>query len=370
MKILVYDDNPDYGGHQIMACLGVEALAEDSANEVIFIFNPENKKLTARLSNIKNLRTLEAPCSTRKLQGLLNRIDRRGIRRLEKLFKNLNANLVLCIQGEIEDSSQAAIAARRAGIECVSYLAIPHSMKCMGAKFGSLRDRMNQYLFNQPDRYMTISESMKALLTERGVTKPITVVPNGIAPSPSLKPQASTPLTLGLLGRIEFKQKQQDFMVQTFCDFPSVFSDCRLVIAGSGPDEEKLRELVRGKENITLLPWQDDTESFYEQIDFLLIPSRFEGVPLVMLEALARGIPVVGSARDGMRDILPAAWTFEPKNENSLAETFSNMKATWENEIAEVQNKVKTEMTIETFKAAFHRAISEAVPAITKRALK
>ena len=370
MKILVYDDNPDYGGHQIMACHGVEALAEDSTHEVVFIFNPENEKLATRLSNIKNLRTLEAPCSTRKLQGLLNRIDRRGIRSLEKLFKNLNVDLILCIQGEIEDSSQAVLAAHRAGIECISYLAIPHSMLLMGAKFGRLRDRINQYLFNHPDSYIAISESMKALLTERGVTNPITVVPNGIVPPQSLKPQASSPLTLGLLGRIEFKQKQQDFMVQTFGAFPAAFSDCRLVIAGSGPDEEKLRELVQGKKNITLLPWQDDTESFYEQIDFLLLPSRFEGVPLVMLEALARGIPVVGSARDGMRDILPANWTFEPENENSLAETFSNMKTTWKNEIAEVQNKVKTEMTIGIFKAAFHRAISEAVPAITKRALK
>jgi len=340
-----------------MACHGVEALAEDSANEIVFIFNPENKKLATRLSNIKPIQTLESPCSTCNFQGLLNQIDRRGIRRLERLFQNLNADLVLCIQGEIEDSSQAVLAAHRTGIECVSYLAIPHSMQLMGAKFGRLRDHINHYLFNHPDRYIALSESMKAFLIERGVTKPITVVPNGIVPPPSLTPQVSRPLTLGLFGRIEFNQKQQDFMVKTFCAFPASFSDCRLVIAGSGPDEEKLRELVRGKENITLLPWQDDPDSFYEQIDFLLIPSRFEGVPLVMLEALARGIPVVGSARDGMRDILPVAWTFEPENGNALAETFSKMRNTRKSEVAEVQNKVKTEMTIGTFKANFYRAV-------------
>lgn len=340
-----------------MACHGVEALAKDSANEIVFIFNPENKKLAARLSAIKNIHTLEAPCSTRKFQGLLNWINQRGIRSLEKLFKNLNADLVLCIQGEIEASSQAVIAARRTGLECVSYLAIPHSMQLMGAKFGTLRDRINQYLFNQPDCYIAISESMKTLLTERGVTKPITVVPNGIVPPPSLTPQVSRPLTLGLFGRIEFNQKQQDFMVQTFCEFSAAFSDCRLVIAGSGPDEEKLRKLIRGKENITLLPWQDDPDSFYEQIDILLIPSRFEGVPLVMLEALVRGIPVVGSARDGMRDILPNTWTFEPENARSLSETFSKVRTTWENEISEVQKKVKTEIPIESFKAGFYRAV-------------
>ena len=360
MRIIVYDDNPDFGGHQTMACHGVAALAADPQHEVVCMFNPHNKRLADHAAGISNVQTLEAPCATRRFQGLRNRINRHGIQTLEKEFRSLHPDLVLCIQGDIEDSSQAVIAAHLAGIECISYIAIPHRMALMGAKFGALRDRTNQYLFKQPSRYVTISESMKQLLTERGVTKPIAVVPNGIptpSGSPNPKPHASSLLTLGLLGRIEFKQKQQDFMVKTFCAFPAAFSGCRLIIAGSGPDAQELRELVQGKENITLLPWQDNAESFYKQIDILMLPSRYEGVPLVMLESLARGIPVVGSARDGMRDILPEAWTFEPGNEAALAKTFSKLRLSWENEIAEVQNKVETEMTIGTFKANFHRAV-------------
>jgi len=365
VKILVYDDNPDYGGHQIMACHGIEALAENTAFEVIFMLNPENKKLAARLSGIKNLQLLKAPCSTQKLQGLLNRIDPRGIRRLKKQFQTLNPDLVLCIQGEIEDSSQAVLAARKAGIECVSYLAIPHPMQLMGAKFGGLRDRLNQYLFNQPDRYITISESMKVLLIERGVTKSITVVPNGIpAPPPqSLKPKASSLPSLGLLGRIEFNQKQQDFMVQAFCRFPEQFADCRLIIAGDGPDAEKLKRLVfecPRHNDITLMPWQSDIEAFYASINFLMLPSRFEGVPLVMLEALALGIPVIGSNRDGIRDILPSAWTFEPENAQALAETFSKVRSSWTDEMAELQIMIQKGMTLEIFKTNFHRAIVQA----------
>jgi len=357
VKILVYDDNPDYGGHQIMACHGVEALAEGSANEVVFMFNPKNEKLATRLSSIKNLQVLEAPCSTQKLQGLINPIDRRGIRRLEKIFYTLEANLVLCIQGEIEDSSQAVLAARQAGIECVSYLAIPHPMQRMGARFGGLRDCFNQYLLNQPNRYIAISESMRILLIERGVSKPIDVVPNGIVSPQSLKTQTSSLRTLGLIGRVEFNQKQQDFMVQTFCAFPEVFADCQLVIVGSGPDKEKLDALIQGKENITLLPWQDEVESFYEQIDILMLPSRFEGVPLVMLEALARGIPVLGSCRDGMRDILPTAWTFEAENAQALAKTFSTIRNGWQSKIGILQQKVRSEMSLESFKSNFYRAL-------------
>jgi hypothetical protein len=42
MKILVYDDNLDYGGHQIMASHGIEALVADPTLEILFMFNPQN----------------------------------------------------------------------------------------------------------------------------------------------------------------------------------------------------------------------------------------------------------------------------------------------------------------------------------------
>jgi len=358
MKILVYDDNPDFGGHQTMACHGVEALTSDPGLEVVFMFNPHNKRLASCVSGIPNLQTVEAPCTTRKFQGMRNRIVKSGIQTLEKEFRALNPNLILCIQGDIEDSSQAMLAACRVGIECISYIAIPHRMALMGAKLGVLRDRTNQYLFNQPSRYIAISESMKKLLIERGAKRPIAVVPNGIPMPPTTHhPPSATGHTLGLLGRIEFNQKRQDFMVRTFIDHPDVFGDCRLLIAGNGSDEGKLKQLISGKENISLLPWQEDAEAFYEQIDFLLIPSRYEGVPLVMLEALARGIPVVGSARDGMRDILPEAWMFEPENPEALAKTFSRARESWQSEIDALRQKILTEHSLENFTASFRNAV-------------
>jgi glycosyltransferase involved in cell wall biosynthesis len=56
--------------------------------------------------------------------------------------------------------------------------------------------------------------------------------------------------------------------------------------------------------------WIKNLDSIYQAIDLLLIPSRLEGVPQVMLEALARRIPVVASDRDGMKSWLPPEWRF------------------------------------------------------------
>jgi len=336
MRILIYDDNPDFGGHQVMACHGIEELAANPAVEIVCMLNPDNDKLVRKLEKYT---VLDAPCTARQL-------------------KAIHPDLVLCIQGDIGQSTSGIAAAKKAGIPCVSYLALPRSLQQMGAKLGALRDRINQRLLNKPSRYIVISESMQQLLRDRGTTVPITIVKNGTPapPPPSLTPHTSI-LTLGLLGRIEFNQKQQHFMVHTFLNFPEAFAGCRLLIAGDGPDADKLRQMVAGKENITLRSWQDNTEAFYEEVDFLMLPSRYEGVPLVMLEALLRGIPVLGSNRDGMHDTLPSAWTFEFGNGTALAKTFSTLRNSWQNEIEAIKERVATEASLETFKTNFHNAL-------------
>ncbi|VGO12270.1 hypothetical protein PDESU_00821 [Pontiella desulfatans] len=331
MKILIYDDNPDFGGHQVMACHGIEALAAEPSAEVVCLINPANQKLAERLRGA-------------------------GIPACPAQEKMPPADLVLCIQGDIAQSTKGIKTAKQAGIECASYIAIPHRMADMGAKLGALRDRLNQHRFNTPDRFITISKSMKQIMLERGCAKPISIVPNGI-PAPGIQHQPSEPTTLGVIGRIEFNQKQQDFMVRAFLN-ESAFKGCHLLLVGGGPDEAKLRTLVAGQRNITLMPWQEDMEAIYEKIDFLMIPSRYEGVPLVMLEALARGIPVIASARDGMKDLLPQNWTFDPGHADALARTLQEVRASWPNQIEPLRQHVLSAHSMEAFKRNFIRKVA------------
>lgn len=339
MKILVYDDNPDFGGHQVMACHGIEALAAEPSIDVVFMLNPSNRLLVSRLESIDNIQTLAADPVT---------------------FQSLEPDCILCIQGDIAQCSAGVQAAIKAGIECVSYIAIPHRLADMGAKLGGLRDLKNKPLFNRPDRYITISESMKVLLEERGVKKTISIVPNGIPapPTPKLTPPDSR-FTIGLIGRIEFNQKQQDFFVRTVLQYSEPFTDCRVLFIGSGPDEPKLKKIIAGHEAFTLLPWQENMEEIYERIDLLIIPSRYEGVPLVMLEALARGIPTLGSRRDGMLDILPPEWTFTTEDSAALAATFSKVRKNGINQISELQSRIIADHSMDAFKQNFVKAVTQ-----------
>ena len=235
-------------------------------------------------------------------------------------------------------------------------------MAAMEAKLGRLRDASNRYLLNLPDRYITLSTGMEALLHERGTAKPVAIVPNGIP----LPHAACTPRhparTIGVLGRIEFKQKGQDFMLKTFCDISDTFSGCRLLIAGDGPDSEALDQLIRNctrSADVERQDWQSDTESFFAAIDLLVLPSRYEGVPLVMLEALARGIPVIGSNRDGMKEILPEDWTFEYDNAEDLAATFRHVRQTSKDAIGPIQKRILEDHSLSSFKRNFVHAVLE-----------
>lgn len=362
MKIIIYDDNPGFGGHQVQAVHAVGALASTSSIETVFILDPANEMLAENVARIKSCRMMESPRATCHPQIPMHLGNRPETEKLATLFKTFGADLILCIQGNIEQSALAIPAAQRAGIECISYIALPHRMAAIGAKMGVLRDLLaSRYLLNAPTRYITISEGMADLLRERGAHQSISVVPNGIEMPPSPQPvRDKNPRVLGMLGRIEFKQKRHDLMLKAFSEFPVAFSDCRLIIAGDGPDRDRLEQLTARssrKNDILLQPWQHDISTFFSTIDMLVIPSRYEGVPLVMLEALARGVPVIGSNRDGMPDILPADWTFETGNAEALANTFSRVRKTWKNDIGAVQQRILSEHSMEAFKANFVNAV-------------
>jgi len=70
------------------------------------------------------------------------------------------------------------------------------------------------------------------------------------------------------------------------------------LLVGGGPlDSELDRELAaRPVSNLTRLPMQADTSSLFDALDLCLMTSSFEGLPVFLLEGLARGIPCVATA--------------------------------------------------------------------------
>jgi glycosyltransferase involved in cell wall biosynthesis len=341
MNLLFYDDSPVFGGHEVMALLGLEAVLADFSGPIRFLASLANVKLCDQVAALAMrypqliLETLDYDSS--KLEALRNTLQPWRARRLAEQFHQIHPALVVAIQGNIEHSSLALHAARSASIPCTSYIPVPHSNAEMGARLGSVRDRWASRLFKLPDSFITITDEMAKHLTRRGATAPIHIVYNGIDtarfhpgdPQAACR-QLALPLDkirIGMIGRIEFRQKQQHLLVQALASNPALAAACHLVFAGDGPDHSALENQIHQHHlSGTVLPWCDPAV-LYHALDALIIPSRYEGLPLVMLEALASATAVLGSDRDGMKDLLPADWRFEPNSAVALEATLASFIA-------------------------------------------
>lgn len=84
-------------------------------------------------------------------------------------------------------------------------------------------------------------------------------------------------------------------------------SDCYYVICGRGPLLESHRELARSlgvEDRLILTGYRTDVADFYQAADIFVFPSRREGLPVAVMEAMASGLPVVCTKIRGSADLV------------------------------------------------------------------
>lgn len=376
-RLLVLDDNPDFGGHQVMTRYALEGLVAEGKWEIHGWLDPDNQRNRAAWESIaasapERFSITPCPTRTRKFQALRNRVNHTPLHALRAAIDRLKPNLILAIQGNIEHSCSVLALAGQLPCPLVSYIPLPHGHAEMGAKLGRLRDLTCRSLYAAPDGFITISPTLAEALREKGARGRLQVVENGIPLEPlreaPSKAEARAELELpedafiwGQVGRIEFKQKGQDFALGAFRAYRAHHPERSdsLVFVGSGPDEETLRMRLESIPDARLLPWRQDLRAVYAALDALLLPSRYEGVPLVMLEALAVGCPVLATDRDGMRDWLPEAWRFPYRDPAALAAAMGTLGTESRIIVESLRQRIWAENSIFAFQKAFNRAIEE-----------
>jgi glycosyltransferase involved in cell wall biosynthesis len=104
------------------------------------------------------------------------------------------------------------------------------------------------------------------------------------------------------VGRVT-RQKGQDVLVAAWSAVRAQCPDAMLVIVGSGDLLEPLR--ATAPPGVIFTGHVDDPRPWYAAADLVVLPSRWEGLPLTLLEALAVGRSVVGSDIPGISEALP-----------------------------------------------------------------
>lgn len=150
---------------------------------------------------------------------------------------------------------------------------------------------------NNCDKIITLTEKDK-LLWQKGLANikaEINAIPN---PSP-YENVASFPKfrnkTAIALGRLTY-QKSFDLLVEAWAKVYKIHPDWSLQIIGSGEDELKLKEQVKLlgiEKSVQFISVTQNVVQYYEQASLYCMSSRFEGLPMVLLEAQAFGLPVV-----------------------------------------------------------------------------
>jgi glycosyltransferase involved in cell wall biosynthesis len=90
-------------------------------------------------------------------------------------------------------------------------------------------------------------------------------------------------------------QKNQHFLIETFHEMAKKRSDFYLTMVGFGPSESSLRDLVVKlglKERVMFLPFDTDIPELMAVMDFFLLPSLWEGLPITAIESQYAGIPI------------------------------------------------------------------------------
>jgi len=188
---------------------------------------------------------------------------------------------------------------------------LPRRLKNYGAEWFSKR------YCNSCDLIIVPAEQMAREVASYRVKSPIAIIPTGVVPSqfkgkdgPKFRAKMGFSKKEKLLlyvGRLA-EEKNIDFLLRVFARVAFEFCDARFVIAGSGPALGKLKELavqlgVGEKTHFLGYIKGNFLRDCYAAADLFLFASVTETQGLVVLEAMAAGVPVVAVDRMGVKDI-------------------------------------------------------------------
>lgn len=171
------------------------------------------------------------------------------------------------------------------------------------------------------DHFIANSDDVAAFVRRAHGVGPerVSVIRNGVdaavfRPAPHRR-VSGAPARIGGLGRL-VPQKCFDMAIAAL-DAVVAQRPAELVIAGEGPERARLERLAAGLP-VTFagyLGTPPEVAAFLSGLDVLVLPSRFEGLPNVVLEARACGIPVVATDVPGMREAADEGVTLVPPDD-------------------------------------------------------
>ncbi|WP_027674882.1 glycosyltransferase [Agrobacterium larrymoorei] len=226
---------------------------------------------------------------------------------------------------------------------------------------------------------IAVSEAVKSSFEQNGVDADhISLVRNGtfaLTPNPGKTSIRGMDGRNVLLTAARFsKQKDHATLIAAMPAILAAHPNTVLLLVGKGEELEAIKALVEAQsltEHVRFLGHRTDIADLMAQADLFVLPSKFEGLPLAVLEAMSIGLPVVATNIGGNIEALGPSHPFlaEPGDYASLAQVLiralddpATAKSAGQSGFERFQNHFSAQRMANETAAVYERVLSQAAP--------
>jgi glycosyltransferase involved in cell wall biosynthesis len=293
MKVLHLISSAGMYGAEVMLLNLTRSLAANNCEIVVGVFqNRQNRKpeLAEQLKS-EGIPVELIPCD--------GQVDLTAIRRISHLTIARRINLVHSHGYKADVYSFLA-----SRFSSTPIVATAHNWT--GKSEGpSIYNKLDRLVLRWFCRVAAVSDGVARKLLDSGVrSHKIVRIPNGVDLAGF---EASTPMdrevrsgsvaVVGVVGRL-VKEKGCDSFLRAAADVLPHFPGTKFLFIGDGPERNSLELLARDlsiQEKVIFLGHSSDMPRIYASLDFCVLPSLLEGMPMTILEAMAAGKPIIAT---------------------------------------------------------------------------
>jgi glycosyltransferase involved in cell wall biosynthesis len=296
LKILQIIQKPQLRGAEIFACqLSEELLKLGHTVDIVFLYGSENTKLEYELNFL--------PLLGNQSKRFWNF---KAYKRLAVLIEKGNYDIV---QANAGDTLKYAALSKRL-YKWNAKLVFRNANKMSSFIQSKPHLWLNRFFLKQMDYAISVSENCRQDLI-------------------GLHPRAKAISATGTIGTFDFgsleavekstnnkvwinvgsfvKEKNHRFLLKVFASYLMEDQENELWLIGDGPLRVHLEEQAKSlgiEQNVKFLGYQKNAVAFIKAADIMVMPSKIEGLPGVILEALSCGTPVIASAVGGIPEVV------------------------------------------------------------------
>jgi len=199
------------------------------------------------------------------------------------------------------------------------------------------------FLFSAATCVIGVSQNASRIMGERyrNLQRKLLTIPNGIdlqlfnkrSPKEPIREKLNLPIKskiIGAIGRLAI-EKGYAYLLKAFAQVKKIDPEAHLIIVGEGELSltlQTLKNTLKLNRSVHFLGSRNDVPELLQAMDVFVISSLWEGLPLVLLEAMASGVPLVATRVGGVPEVVAygeEGLLVPPGDSDSLAQAITRV---------------------------------------------